>query len=58
MALFFVNDGKELMPIAIQLFQDPADDNPVSAKMFPIDIKVLVICLLRFTHAQPAGMER
>ena len=30
MALFFANDRKELMPIAIQLFQKPADINPVS----------------------------
>ena len=30
MALFFANDRKELMPIAIQLFQKPSDDNPVS----------------------------
>lgn len=31
MALFFANDRKELMPIAIQLFQKPSDDNPVSS---------------------------
>lgn len=30
MALFFANGKKELMPIAIQLFQKPSDDNPVS----------------------------
>ncbi|KAL9968315.1 hypothetical protein ACROYT_G026674 [Oculina patagonica] len=29
MTLFFANDKKELMPIAIQLFQNPTDDNPV-----------------------------
>lgn len=34
MALFFVNDSKELMPIAIQLFQDPGDANPVSTKLY------------------------
>ena len=34
MALFFVNGGNELMPIAIQLFQKPADDNPVSLYKF------------------------
>ncbi|XP_022255736.1 allene oxide synthase-lipoxygenase protein-like isoform X1 [Limulus polyphemus] len=28
-ALFFLNDRKELMPIAIQLFQDKGPDNPV-----------------------------
>ncbi|XP_076360034.1 allene oxide synthase-lipoxygenase protein-like isoform X1 [Tachypleus tridentatus] len=28
-ALFFLNEKKELMPIAIQLFQDKANDNPV-----------------------------
>ena len=30
MALFFANDRKELMPIAIQLFQKPADPDVVS----------------------------
>ena len=30
MALFFANDRNELMPIAIQLFQKPSDENPVS----------------------------
>lgn len=29
LALFFVNGTGELMPIAIQLFQKPAEDNPV-----------------------------
>ncbi|XP_071508865.1 polyunsaturated fatty acid 5-lipoxygenase-like [Diadema antillarum] len=29
MALFFVDKAKHLMPIAIQLFQDPAPNNPV-----------------------------
>lgn len=29
MALFFANDKKELMPVAIQLFQKPSDNNPV-----------------------------
>ncbi|XP_076352240.1 allene oxide synthase-lipoxygenase protein-like isoform X2 [Tachypleus tridentatus] len=29
LALFFLNDRKELMPIAIQLFQDKGPDNPV-----------------------------
>nr|KAG5707441.1 hypothetical protein BaRGS_011945 [Batillaria attramentaria] len=33
-ALFYVNDNKHLMPIAIQLFQQPAADNPV---FFPSD---------------------
>lgn len=30
MALFFANERNELVPIAIQLFQKPADNNPVS----------------------------
>ena len=30
MSLFFSNERNELVPIAIQLFQKPADDNPVS----------------------------
>lgn len=30
MALFFSNERNELVPIAIQLFQKSADDNPVS----------------------------
>ena len=30
MALFFLNGEKQLIPIAIQLFQDIAPDNPVS----------------------------
>ncbi|XP_072163045.1 polyunsaturated fatty acid 5-lipoxygenase-like [Diadema setosum] len=29
MGLFFVDKDKHLMPVAIQLFQDPAPDNPV-----------------------------
>nr|KAG5697381.1 hypothetical protein BaRGS_004107 [Batillaria attramentaria] len=33
-ALFYVNDNKQLMPIAIQLFQQPGADNPV---FFPSD---------------------
>ena len=30
MALFYVNEKDELIPIAIQLFQEPKEDNPVS----------------------------
>ncbi|KAK7473586.1 hypothetical protein BaRGS_00035189, partial [Batillaria attramentaria] len=33
-ALFYANDNKQLMPIAIQLFQQPGADNPV---FFPSD---------------------
>nr|KAG5690903.1 hypothetical protein BaRGS_003394 [Batillaria attramentaria] len=33
-ALFYVNNKEQLMPIAIQLFQDPGADNPV---FFPSD---------------------
>lgn len=29
MALFYVNKESDLIPIAIQLFQEPAEDNPV-----------------------------
>ena len=30
MALFYVDNNKELTPIAIQLFQEPAENNPVT----------------------------
>ena len=30
MALFYVNEKDELIPIAIQLFQEPKENNPVS----------------------------
>ena len=30
MALFYVDKQGDLLPIAIQLFQDPAEDNPVN----------------------------
>ena len=49
MALFFSNERNELVPIAIQLFQKSADDNPVSInyhclfvyQTFPVEGKVL-----------------
>ena len=30
MCLFFLDDKKELVPVAIQLYQKPSEDNPVS----------------------------
>ena len=35
MALFYVNKQGDLIPVAIQLFQEPAEDNPVNPA-FPI----------------------
>lgn len=38
-ALFFVNGNHQLVPIAIQLFQNKGPDNPVSEKW-----KTLFLC--------------
>jgi len=38
MALFYLNDLDDLMPIAIQMYQQPGEHNPVSLMLFYISI--------------------
>ena len=49
MALFFSNERNELVPIAIQLFQKSADDNPVSIDNYH--------CLLAYQTFQVEGKD-
>lgn len=47
-ALFYLNDANYLMPVAIQLFPDPAPDNPVSKETI---LKCLLCMLSWFSYS-------
>ncbi|XP_077996827.1 allene oxide synthase-lipoxygenase protein-like [Glandiceps talaboti] len=54
-ALFFLNSDKDLMPVAIQLFQDKSDDNPVFLPTDPEYTWMLV--KMFFNNAESAVHE-
>ncbi len=49
MALFYVNKQEDLIPVAIQLFQEPAEDNPVNPAFPSWESIEEAIYLLTFT---------
>ncbi|XP_071509469.1 polyunsaturated fatty acid 5-lipoxygenase-like [Diadema antillarum] len=54
-ALFFLNEANDLMPVAIQLFPDPAPDNPV---FYPTDPEYTwLLAKMYFNNADTAVHE-
>jgi arachidonate 5-lipoxygenase len=51
-ALFYLNKKDELMPIAIQLFQEKSDTNPVFFPKDPPNLWLLVKMFFNMAEAQ------